>query len=628
MKKNLLYLFTVLCVLSFFSSCNDDEKPEVPPTVDEVLATYSADKLKAEIDGVAAAEDAKVEIAEKEDKTISIKLINIVPGAKEIEVPNAKFEAVTKSAYISKLTGEVSDNASGYKIVVEGTVEEKILTAKISLTPIVGDTINTKPLLGKVYKGNMNIDVTGMPVETIDQRVYISTPYRLGNTKRDTAMIKVEIKNFNFGPMSLGDIAIDTIVVQKRGDVYGFDVQKRTIKLAQVGDVVADLRGSIVGDKITLNLDIDATGLKVKVDFAGDIIVESQEAKLTEMKIEHPAIISAKEKYSKMTVQFWNSDSAKLTSITPSFKLSEKAKVDSISLFLGKKWVKRLDVNSPLDLSVLKDVENDYIQYTISAEDPNTQTIYKIAADRLLDPSLVFTMDKWSTTGEPEGLASSNQATGLLPIFGIFVPKPVAKSDDRIVRIVTSRTDTVKSATTLVPAITAGTMFTGMFDMNFAMDNQLKCTKFGIPYRSEPKTFKVTYKYTPGPQFFHQIVVDSLDKKGKVVKDNVAELVPGRTDECSINAYLYEVTSYDETLDGTNINTSDKVIMSALLLNGEATADYTTQDISFEPTGNGSYDPNKKYKIAIVCSSSKDGDKFEGAAESTLYIKHLEVTAK
>lgn len=347
------------------------------------------------------------------------------------------------------------------------------------------------------------------------------------------------------------------------------------------------------------------------------------------MKIEHPAIISAKEKSSKMTLQFWSSDAVKLTAIIPSFTLSEKAKVDSISLFLAEKWVKRLDLNSPLDLSVLKDVENDYIQYTISAEDPNKQTIYKIAADRLLDPSLVFTMDKWSATGEPEGLASSNQATGLLPIFGIFVPKPVAKSDDGIVRIVTSRTDAIKSPSTLVPAITAGTMFTGTFNMNFAMSNQLKCTQFGIPYRDEPKTFKVIYKYTPGPQFFHQIVVDSLDKKGKVIKDNVAELVSGRTDECSINAYLYEVSSYDETLDGTNINDPDNtVIMKALLPNGKATTEYTTQDISFEPTGKGSYDPSKKYKIAIVCSSSKDGDKFEGAPESTLYIKHLEVTAK
>lgn len=627
MKKNLLYLFTVLCVLSFFSSCNDDEKPEVPPTVDEVLATYSADKLKAEIDGVAAAEDAKVEIAEKEDKTISIKLINIVPGAKEIEVPNAKFEAVTKSAYISKLTGEVSDNVSGYKIVVEGTVEEKILTAKISLTAIVGDTINTKPLLGKVYKGNMNIDVTGMAVETIDQRVYISTPYRLGNTKRDTAMIKVQIKNFNFGPMSLGDIAIDTIVVQKRGDVYGFDVQKRTIKLAQVGDVVADLRGSIVGGKITLNLDIDATGLKVKVDFAGDTIIESQEAKLTNMKIEHPAIISAKEKSSKMTLQFWSSDAVKLTAITPSFTLSEKAKVDSISLFLAKKWVKRLDVNSPLDLSVLKDVENDYIQYTISAEDPNTKNTYRIAADRLLDPSLVFTMDNWLTTGEPEGLASSNMASTFLPIiYGIKIPRPVDKYADGIVRVMSFRTDTANQNTTLVPAITAGTLFTGKFAL--AMDTTLKSTKFGLPYRMEPATFKVTYKYTPGTEFYKQIVVEKTTDEGEKEKDNDAELVPGKTDECSVNAYLYEVSSLDETLNGTNINTSDKVILKATLPDGNAKADFTTLELPFIPTGNGTYDPAKMYKIAIVCSSSKDGDKFEGAPESTLYIKHLEVTAK
>lgn len=627
MKKNLLYLFTVLCVLSFFSSCNDDEKPEVPPTVDEVLATYSADKLKAEIDGVAASEDAKVEIAEKEDKTISIKLFNIVPGAKEVEVPNAKFEAVTKSAYISKLTGEVSDNVSGYKIVVDGTVEEKILTAKISLTELSGDTINTKPLQGKVYKGKMNIGVTGMEVEPIDQRVYILTPYKFGNTKRDTAMIKLQIKNFTFETMSLGNISIDTIIVQKRGDVYGFNVEKREIKLDKIGTVLADLRGVIIGGKIELNLDIDATGLKVKVDFAGDTIVESQEAKLTNMKIENPAIINVKDKSNTTTVQFWNSNAGKLVAVTPTFTLSEKAKVDSISLFLGKKWVKRLDLNSPLDLSVLNHATDDYIQYTISAEDPNTQAKYKIAADRLSDLPLKFTMDKWVASGEPEGLMSSNDAASLLPFMGIKVPKPVARyGQENVVRIMTFRTDTANQPMTLVPAITAGTMFTGTFSID--IENTLRSTKFGIPYNNEPATFKITYKYTPGPAFFKQVVVKVTTDKGKEVDDNVAELVPGKTDECSINAYLYEVNSYDETLDGTNINTSDKVIMRALLPSGEAVADYKTLELPFVSTNNGAYDPSKKYKIAIVCSSSKDGDKFEGAPESILYVKHLEVVAK
>ena len=39
-----------------------------------------------------------------------------------------------------------------------------------------------------------------------------------------------------------------------------------------------------------------------------------------------------------------------------------------------------------------------------------------------------------------------------------------------------------------------------------------------------------------------------------------------------------------------------------------------------------SWDASKKYKLAIVCSSSKDGDKFSGAPGSVLYVDDLKVS--
>ena len=40
------------------------------------------------------------------------------------------------------------------------------------------------------------------------------------------------------------------------------------------------------------------------------------------------------------------------------------------------------------------------------------------------------------------------------------------------------------------------------------------------------------------------------------------------------------------------------------------------------------YDSTKEYKLAIVCSSSKEGDKFKGAANSTLIVDELEVVGE
>jgi hypothetical protein len=48
--------------------------------------------------------------------------------------------------------------------------------------------------------------------------------------------------------------------------------------------------------------------------------------------------------------------------------------------------------------------------------------------------------------------------------------------------------------------------------------------------------------------------------------------------------------------------------------------------VDFKFKDGKNFDPAKKYKLAVVCSSSKDGDKFSGAPGSVLYVDDLEVT--
>ena len=88
---------------------------------------------------------------------------------------------------------------------------------------------------------------------------------------------------------------------------------------------------------------------------------------------------------------------------------------------------------------------------------------------------------------------------------------------------------------------------------------------------------------------------------------------------------LYEVSSFTDTeeyLTGLDIFTSDKVVAIAQLFSGE-------QDSfkEFELTLNykKAYDPAKKYRFAVIFSSSKDGDKFSGAPDSELVIDEVEI---
>lgn len=620
MKKDLFLLFALLCTVTFFASCKDDEKPEVPPTVEDVVAEYSADKLSVKVDGVATSDQAKVELVKSGDESLTIKLVNIVPGVKEVSIPNATFEATTRSMYVSKLTGKVKDNVSGYDVTFDGIVDEGVLTAQIGLSEIKNDTINTSELHGLVYKGNMEISVAGAAAPAIEQRVYIEKAYSIRMNKRDTAMVRLKIKNFDFQGLVLGEIKLDTILIQKRGDVLAFKAADRKIKLESVGEVTANLQGTIIGDAMNLNLDIDASSLKVNVDFKGGEVVESQTVNMEEMTIEGAAIVGQEKEASSLTLKIWEGTPAENLLLTPKYKVSDKGTVEYILLHVsGQEDIKlsqdQIDGKKPIDFSVLKS-KDDYIKYHMNAEDPNVTKDFIIYVEQW-STNMIFDMKDW-VDGNPKGLISSNGAATLLPFMtGKPLPEPglpVTKASDGVARITSFKTESNYGS--LVPAITAGTLFSGDFEID--MNNTLKSTKFGVPYNKKPVNFKFTYKYTPG-EILYKHKLDG--KKG------VAEVVDGK-DECSIAAYLYEVSDYNENLDGTNINNSNKVILRAVLTDGTAKSDYQEKTVPFEEIGNGSYDASKKYKLAIVCTPSKWGDQFMGAELSSLYIKYLEVTSK
>ena len=625
MKKKLFYLFALICSMSLFIACSDDEKPEVPPTVEDIVAEYSGDDLKLTVSGAETTEGAKIELAKGEstDK-VTIILSNIVPGVEEFKIPNATFAAETRSMYISKLSGEMSDDVSGYNVKVEGTVDEKVLTADVTLTEIEGDTVNVSSLYKKVYKGDMNIDVSNIPNPvSMVQRVYIEKPYSYKMEKRDTAMVKLHIKNFAFEDIALGDINVDTIPVVKRGDVYGFEAKGRKIKLQDpIGEVTANLKGAIIGDDMTLALDIDALGmLKVKVAFKGVNVVESQTVSMEEMTITSNVIMGQETASGSLTLKVWGDTPDQDLLLTPKYKISDNGTVGYILLHRdGQEDVylsqDQVDGKKPIDFSVLKS-KDDYIQYHMLAEDPNVSKDYTIYVERWL-VNFTFDMKEW-VDGNPKGLTSSNGAAELLPWMGINLPAPgapVTKAEDGSARITTFKTLNKAGANpTLIPAITSGTLFSGDFEID--TKNTLKSTKFGVPYKNaKPVNFKFKYKYTPG-----ETVYQSVEEN----KKNVAKVVEGKVDECSIAAYLYEVSDYSETLDGTNINTSEKVILRAALADGTAKNDYVEVTVPFEEIGNGSYDASKKYKLAIVCTPSKWGDQFMGADLSSLYVKYLAV---
>lgn len=137
----------------------------------------------------------------------------------------------------------------------------------------------------------------------------------------------------------------------------------------------------------------------------------------------------------------------------------------------------------------------------------------------------------------------------------------------------------------LVPYVTAGSLFTGIFKTD--MNNTLNSTKFGVPFVGEPATFTGYYKYTPGTTYYN----------------NKNEVVADKTDECSIYAVLYEELLDEENnnipLNGDYndpdlyIGSSKRIVMKAVLEDGTAKSDWTKFSIPFKLLEGKSYDATK-----------------------------------
>ena len=149
--------------------------------------------------------------------------------------------------------------------------------------------------------------------------------------------------------------------------------------------------------------------------------------------------------------------------------------------------------------------------------------------------------------------------------------------------------------------IAAGNLFIGSFDVGNAMSNPLKATKFGLPFRHVPTYLAGYYKYKAGDQF---------TEGGKPVS--------GKCDICDIYAIMYETSESVPTLDGTNAFTSPNLISMARIDDAKETDEWTYFKLPFNMlTG--------KYIVAIVFTSSLEGDHFNGAIGSTLLIDEVEL---
>lgn len=467
------------------------------------------------------------------------------------------------------------------------------------------------------YKGNLDVKITQGEMEIPGGKVENQL---VSVTKAGESTVSLSISDFSFMGIQIGDINLNDCQLSGSGDKYTFTGTTKVNAVILTADVEAE--GTFEGDKLTINMDIDASlgSVKqtVKVVYTGTKLTgsESSEAKILSfvfdqevsaanaVVLEQP-VVDETAKTIKFAVSA-DATSDDLSKLMPTIEVSEKATVTPAS-------------------GAVQDFSNGKtVTYTVTAEN-GTKVTYTAS---VYGNVTSYDFENWSydTSMYPEenqiymanGWASCNNAVALIKYMGAWRgitytgEYPIRPSDDaftgeKAVLLESVDTQGGNIFGQKVPKVTAASIFLGSFNAMAAISDPMATTSFGIMYDKQPLKVTGYYKYTPGTEFYNAN----------------GELQEGVTDKCAMSAVLYEVSSEDETLNGSNIYTSDKIVAKAVFTSDKSVDTYTPFELNLEYAK--AYDSSKKYKFAIIFSASADGASYNAAVGSKLLIDNVSV---
>lgn len=157
--------------------------------------------------------------------------------------------------------------------------------------------------------------------------------------------------------------------------------------------------------------------------------------------------------------------------------------------------------------------------------------------------------------------------------------------------------------------LAAGNLFIGNFSF---MIPAIKSTKFGQPYTypSAPIAIKGFFKYEAGADFIVNSSPSNLNR-----------------DTWDAYAILFEKSGEHNYLEGDHGFQDPRMVSVARIseANRIETDQWTPFEINFEFLEGKTFDSNKEYMYTIVFTSSLEGDKFNGAEGSKLWIDEVEL---
>lgn len=618
MRKILLASLAAVFTLGLMSSCSKDDDGPGPDLTDyaaKIAGIFKGDMTVALGEAQPGAPTTeKIYVTRTVENKVTMEIKNFTYEGmslgnieiKDVAVAATKATDVS-AAYKCAVTGKgtVSINLNGVPLTadveVSGTVANdkadiKIVVDAAGLKVNVGfagdkigaDTPDYALDIAGTYTGKMIVTVGDTPVGPTKQEIVFA--------RQNENVVQMSMEDFSFGGASLGKIVLSDVTVTKKDAGYTV-AGEGDVKVSLAGNpltVKVKLEGTVENKATELVMTINVPGVgDVKAEFTGAIeYVPSDQAELLSIEFADNA---------KVAVQPATTDGKNYT-----FAMTADATADDLKGLVPTIVVSEMATVVPASNKTV-DFSQGAVDFVVTAEDGTTTATYTVSC--VGRRTSYFDFQKWEgdsnvVPSASEGWCTSNLASMFLPLYGVKVDNPavspveglMGKPDTAsMIYSINSRILNNKYAEAIVPALTAGTMYLGKFQL--VMDNTLQSTHFGIPYAYKPLTVSGYFKYTPGDSV--------ITNTRKVVKD-------GPKDEGIVGAVLFEVTKDDDHLDGTNAYTDPSVVAKGQFICQEQ-ADFTPFEVKLEYLKD--YDPTKKYKFAIICSSSKNGDTYQSADE-------------
>ena len=515
---------------------------------------------------------------------------------------------VSENATVSPASGSAVDFSQG-TVTFTVTAQDGVTTRAYFAKAVTGTTDNpdiTYPIdeqLAGEYKGLLNITLGGEPVGSdIARNITVA--------KVDDETVSLTLEDFSFMGIELGTIKVDSCKIAG-SDIPEYDYSlsgEQTLTLNVIGEQHVTVDGGFADNTISLTISIDFNGTPVDVTFEGTKLTgnESSEAIITSFTFD--ASNSANAAVHSTTIDQENhtisvittQEGGDLTALVPTIEISAEASISPAS-------------GESINLS-----NGQTVTYTVTAED-GTENIYTVLVYGRA--AYFYDFETWEAGTmyndilNPAGWATCNDAVALIKNFGSSGgityegEYPVRPTDNglegkgAIIESVYTTGGSILGQK--IPAVTSGTIFLGNFNAFAALTNPMATTEFGILFEDKPLTVTGWLKYTPGEDFY--------DENGNTID---------KQDLGTVNAVLYEVSSEDETLNGSNIYTSESICATGSFETAGA-ADFT--EFSFDLNYVKEYDPSKTYKLAVIFAASKEGNAYRAASGSIMIVDNVTI---